>query len=171
MTTPRSSHGRILESAATIKSTFEPVIQTHLYLRSKIDNFVQVLQQGDGLLSASISATALAFITNGIALFDFVCTVSSGVHSSQPLLNLTTLFENDIPHLTVVVMPLTGTVLHASRSEEIFASLGKDVHKEMQRAVKQRMGALVHAMGDGSTSSVAGILRVTDNDDNDMHID
>ena len=170
MTTPRSSHRRILESAAAIKSKFEPVIQTHLYLRSKIDNFVQILQQDDGLLSASISATALAFITNGIALFDFVCTVSSGVHSSQPLLDLTTLFENDIPHLTVVVMPLTGTVPHASRSEEIFASLGKDVHKEMQRAVKQRMGALVHAMGDGSTSSVAGVPRGTDDDDNDMHI-
>ena len=87
------------------------------------------------------------------------------------MLDLTTLVENDIPHLTVVVMPLTGTVPHASRSEEIFASLGKDVHKEMQRAVKQRMGALVHTMGDGSTSSVAGILRVTDDDDNDMYID
>ena len=168
---PRSSHGCILESAATIKSTFEPVIQTHLYLRSKIDIFVQVLQQDDVLLSASINATALAFITNGITLFDFVCTVSSGVHSTQSLLDLTTLEENDIPHLTVAVMPLTGTVPHASRFEEIFASLGKDVHKEMQRAVKQRMGALVHAMGDGSISSVAGVPRGIDDDDNDMHID
>ena len=87
------------------------------------------------------------------------------------MLDLTTLEENDIPHLTVAVMPLTGTVLHASRFEEIFASLGKDVHKEMQCAVKQRTVALVHAMGDGSTGSVAGVLRVTDDDDNDMHID
>ena len=110
-------------------------------------------------------------ITAGIVLFDFACTVLSGAHSMEMLLDLTTLEENDIPHLSVAVMPLTGTVPHASRFEEIFASLGKDVHKEMQRAVKQRMGALVHAMGDGSTSSVAGILRVTDNDDNDMHID
>ena len=68
-------------------------------------------------------------------------------------------------------MLLMETVPHASRSEEIFAALGKDVHKEMQCAIKQRMGGLVHAMGDGSTSSIAGILRVTDDDDNDMHID
>ena len=154
-----------------ITQQFEPVIQTHLYLRSKIDIFVHILQQDDVLLSASINATALAFITNGIVLFDFVCTVSSGIHSAQPLLDLTTLEENDIPHLTVAVMPLTGTVLHASCFEEIFASLGKNIHKEMQCAVKQRMVALIHAMGDSSTSSVAGILRVTDDDDNDMHID
>ena len=67
-------------------------------------------------------------------------------------------------------MPPTGTVPHTSRFEEIFALLGKDVHKEMQRAIKQRMGALVHAMGDGSTSSVAGVPRGAD-DDNDMRID
>ena len=52
-----------------------------------------------------------------------------------------------------------------------FASPGKVIHKEMRRAVKQRAGALVHAMGDGSTSSVAGVPRGTDDDDNDMHID
>ena len=170
--TSQSSLRRILGFAAATKSTFEPVIQTpHLYPRSLINIFVQVLQQDGGLLSASISAITLEHITTDITLFDFAPTVSSGVLSTLLLLDLTTLVENDIPHLTVVVMPLTGTVPHASRSEEIFASLGKDVHKEMQRAVKQRMGALVHAMGDGSTSSVAGILRVTDNDDNDMHID
>ena len=104
---------------------FEPVIQTHLYLQSKIDNFVQVLQQDDGLLSASISATALAFITNGIALVGFVCTVSSGVHSAQPLLDLAALGGDGIPHLTVAVMPLTGTVPRASHFEEIFCLAGQ----------------------------------------------
>ena len=48
--------------------------------------------------------------------------------------------------------------------------MGKVIHKEMRRAVKQRAGALVHAMGDGSTSSVAGVPRGTDDDDNDMYI-
>ena len=46
--------------------------------------------------------------------------------------------------------------------------MAKVIHKEMRRAVKQRAGAPVHAMGDGSTSSVAGIPRGTDDDDNDM---
>ena len=49
---------------------------------------------------------------------------------------------------------------------------GKVVHiKEMQRGAVKQQTALVHAMGDGSTSSVAGVLRVADDDDNDMHID
>ena len=62
----------------------------------------------------------------------------------------------------------------SDRFEEIFrlaCEAGKVVHKEMRRAVKQRTGALVHAMGDGSTSSVAGVSRGADDDDNDMRID
>ena len=35
--------------------------------------------------------------------------------------------------------------------------MGKVIHKEMRRAIKQRKGVLVHAMGDGSTSLVAGV--------------
>ena len=146
-----------MEFASAIKSTFEPAILTHLYSRSQVDLFVQVLQQDDVLLSASINATALAFITNGIALFDFVCTVSSGVHSAQPLLDLTTLEENDIPHLTVVVRPLAGSVPHASRFEEIFCLTGKG-HSQGNAARRQTAdGRPSHAMGDGSTSLVAGV--------------
>lgn len=170
-----------MEFAAAIKSTFEPVIQTHLYPRSQIDIFVQVLQQDGGLLSASINATTLALMTAGIALFDFVCAVSSGVHSTQPLLDVTLLEEMDVPHLTAAVMPRTGKVtlvtletrLHADRFEEIFrlaCEAGKVVHKEMRRAVKSRTNALIHAMGDGSATSV-GAQRDADEDDNDMRID
>ena len=39
--TARSSHRRILELATAIKSTFEPVIQTHLYPRSRVDIFAK----------------------------------------------------------------------------------------------------------------------------------
>ena len=87
------------------------------------------------------------------------------------MLDLTTLEENDIPHLTVVVRPLTGSVPHASRFEEIFCLTGKG-HSQGNAARRQTAdGRPSHAMGDGSTSSVAGVLRVTDDDDNDMHID
>ena len=82
--TSQSSLRRILGFAAATKSTFEPVIQTpHLYPRSLINIFVQVLQQDGGLLSASINATTLALITVDIELFDFFSTVSSGVHSTR----------------------------------------------------------------------------------------
>ncbi|KAG6896578.1 hypothetical protein C0992_007330 [Termitomyces sp. T32_za158] len=151
---------RILELAATIKSTFEPVVQTNLYPRSQIDVFVQVLQQDGGLLQACINATTLALVNAGIPLLDFVCAVTGGVHSTSPLLDLTLLEENDIPHVTVAVMPKTGRVtlvtmetrLHVDRFEEIFrlaADAGKVLHGEMKSAVRSRTSALVTAMGSG----------------------
>ncbi|EPQ54280.1 hypothetical protein GLOTRDRAFT_116838 [Gloeophyllum trabeum ATCC 11539] len=140
---------RILEFASTIKSTFEPVIQTALYPRSQIDIFVQILQQDGGVLQACINATTLALASAGIPLLDFVCAVTGGVHSTSPLLDLTTLEENDVPHVTVAVMPRTGKVtlvtmetrLHVDRFEDIFrvgCEAGKVIHKEMRAAVKER---------------------------------
>jgi len=119
---------RILEMASTIKSTFEPVIQTNLYPRSQIDIFVQVLQQDGGLLQACINGTTLALANAGIPLLDFVCAVTGGVHSTSPMLDLTLLEENDLPNVTVAMMPRTGKVtlvtmetrLHVDRFEEIF---------------------------------------------------
>ncbi|KAF8920144.1 ribosomal protein S5 domain 2-type protein [Mucidula mucida] len=148
---------RILEMAATIKSTFEPVIQTTLYPRSQIDIFVQVLQQDGGLLQACINATTLALASAGIPLYDFVCAVTGGVHSTSPMLDLTTLEENDIPHITVATMPGSGKVtlatmetrLHVDRFEEIFrlaCEAGRILHKEMRAAVRSRTGVLISAM-------------------------
>lgn len=144
-----------------IKSTFEPVIHTHLYPRSEIDIFVQVLQQDGGLLSAAINATTLALITAGISLFDYVCAVEAGVHATQPLIDLTTLEENDVPNLTTAVMPRTRKVtlvtletrLHADRFEDIFklaCDAGEVVHKEMRKAVMARTASMVRALGVGA---------------------
>ncbi|KAJ6544849.1 ribosomal protein S5 domain 2-type protein [Mycena vulgaris] len=151
---------RILEMAATIKSTFEPVVQTSLYPRSQIDIFVQVLQQDGGLLQACINGTTLALANAGIPLLDFVCAVTGGVHSTSPMLDLTLLEENDIPHVTVALMPKTGKVtlvtmetrLHVERFEEIFrlaCEAGKVIHAEIKAAVRERTSRLVGAMGSG----------------------
>lgn len=151
---------RILEMAATIKSTFEPVVQTSLYPRSQIDIFVQVLQQDGGLLQACINGTTLALANAGIPLLDFVCAVTGGVHSTSPMLDLTLLEENDIPHVTVAVMPKTGKVtlvtmetrLHVERFEEILrlaGEAGKVIHAEIKGAVRERTSRLVGAMGSG----------------------
>jgi len=151
---------RILELAATIKSTFEPVVQTNLYPRSQIDVFIQVLQQDGGLLQACINGTTLALVNAGIPLLDFVCAVTGGVHSTSPLLDLTLLEENDIPNVTVAIMPKTGKVtlvtmetrLHVDRFGEIFrlaCDAGKVIHGEMKAAVRTRTGALVGAMTSG----------------------
>ncbi|KAI0951564.1 hypothetical protein AcW1_008579 [Taiwanofungus camphoratus] len=158
---------RILELAATIKSTFEPVVHTHLYPRSQIDVVVQVLQQDGGLLHACINATTLALASAGVPLTDFVCAVSGGVHAAAPLLDLTTLEENDLPHLTVAVLPRTRKVtlvtletrLHVDRFAEIFGlacEAGQTIHKEMRRAARARTGALVGAMDAGLRHPVGG---------------
>ncbi|KAI0723666.1 ribosomal protein S5 domain 2-type protein [Fomitopsis betulina] len=148
---------RILELAATIKSTFEPVVQTALYPRSQVDIYVQVLQQDGGLLHACVNATTLALVCAGIPMTDFVCAVSGGVHSTEPLLDLSMLEENDLPHMTVAVMPRTGKVtlvaletrLHVDRFADIFklaGEAGQALHKEMKRAVRERTSRLVDAM-------------------------
>jgi exosome complex component RRP41 len=149
---------RILEIAATIKSTFEPVILTTLYPRTQIDVYVTVLQQDGGLLQACINGTTLALMNAGIPMLDFVCAITGGVDSTSPMLDLTTLEENGIPHVTVATMPKTGKValvtmetrLHVDRFEEIFrlaGEAGKVLHREMKAAVMERTSTLVNAMG------------------------
>lgn len=152
-----SYYRRVLEMASMIKSTFEPVVQTNLYPRSEIDIFVQVLQQDGGLLQACINATTLALLNAGIPLLDFVCAVTGGVHSTSPLLDLTLLEENDVPNVTVAMMPRTGKVtlvtmetrLHVDRFAEILElakKAGNAIHKEMETAVMSRTGILVNAL-------------------------
>ena len=144
---------RILEFAATIKSTFEPVVQANLYPRSQIDIFIQVLQQDGGLLQACINGTTLALINAGIPMNDFICAVTGGVHSTFPILDLTLLEESDVPNVTVAVMPKTQKVsmvtmetrLHVDRFDEIFklvTDAGLVVHEEMKRAILARSVAL-----------------------------
>ncbi|KAH7912011.1 exoribonuclease, exosome component 4 [Hygrophoropsis aurantiaca] len=151
---------RLLELASTIKSTFEPVVQTHLYPRSQIDVFIQVLQLDGGLLPACINGTTLALTAAGIPLFDFVCAITGGVHSASPMLDLTTLEENDIPHITVAMMPRSEQVtlvtmetrLHVDRFEEIFrlaVDAGRVIHNEMRTAIQARTGSLVASLGSG----------------------
>jgi exosome complex component RRP41 len=151
---------RILEFGAIIKSTFEPVIQTSLYPRSQIDIHVLVLHQDGGVLQACLNATTLALIDAGIPLLDILCAITGGVHSTSPLLDLTTLEENDVPHITVAIMPKTGKVtlatmetrLHVDRFEEVFklaCEASEVLHKEMKAAVKDRTTTLAFAMGAG----------------------
>ncbi|KAK2463478.1 hypothetical protein APHAL10511_004564 [Amanita phalloides] len=151
------SDKRIMEMAAAIKAAFEPVIQTSLYPRSQIDIFIQVLQQDGGLLQACINATTLALISAGIPLIDFACAMTCGVHSTSPVLDLTLLEENDLPHMTIALLPKTGRVtlatmetrLHIDRFEELFGlalDAGRVIHEEMKIAIDNRSSTLVSAM-------------------------
>ncbi|EPQ29560.1 uncharacterized protein PFL1_02779 [Pseudozyma flocculosa PF-1] len=148
---------RLVEFASSVKSTFEPVIHTHLYPRSQIDIFIQVLQQDGGILPAAINASTLALIDAGIAMSDFVTSVSCGIHSTSPLLDLNNTEESDLPNMAVAVLPRSGKVtlasletrLHVERFEEIFR-LGIQacsvLHHEMELAVRDRTRVLVDAV-------------------------
>ncbi|EMD33282.1 hypothetical protein CERSUDRAFT_76538 [Gelatoporia subvermispora B] len=151
---------RILELAASIKATFEPVVQTTLYPRAQIDIFVSVQQQDGGLLPACINGTTLALAAAGVPLLDFVCAVSAGVHGAAALLDLSALEEGDLPHAAVAVLPRTKKVtlaaletrLHVDRFAEVFrlaCDAGQTIHAEMRRAVRTRTQELVAAMGAG----------------------
>lgn len=150
----------MLELASIVKSTFEPVVQAHLYPRSQIDICIQVIHQDGGLLPACLNGTTLALAAAGIALFDFLCAISGGVHSTSPLLDLNMLEENDVPHISVAVMPRTGRVtlvtmdtrLHLDRFEEVFrlaVESSKVLHDEMRGALATRTQSLVTAIGSG----------------------
>lgn len=156
---------RILEFASTIKSTFEPIIQTMLYPRSQIDIFVQVVQQDGGLLQACINGTTMALMNAGISMVDFVCAISGGVHSTSPLLDLTTLEENDVPNVTIAVMPKTQKVslvtmetrLHVERFEELFRlaiEAGSAIHEEMKTAILGKSSRLILSMESRGTQHV-----------------
>ena len=156
----------MLELAATIKATFEPVVQTNLYPRSQIDIFVHVLQQDGGVLQAAINATTVALINAGVPLTDYVCAVTGGVHAAAPMLDLTALEETDLPYVTVASMPRSGrltlvsmeTRLHVDRFEEILKLAGEAgavIHKEMRAVVREHTKGLLDAMSTGLQASKA----------------
>ncbi|KAF8638710.1 hypothetical protein AX17_002005 [Amanita inopinata Kibby_2008] len=163
------SDKRILEMAAAIKSTFEPVIQSTLYPRSQIDIYLHIIQQDGGILQACVNGATLALISAGIPLVDFACAITCGAHSASPLLDLTLLEENDVPNLTVAILPKTGRVtlvtmetrLYADRFEELFKlalDAGKVIHEEMKVAIDRRSRTLVSAMKVGWPREGGGVL-------------
>lgn len=154
---PNEPCRRLLELAANIKSAFEPAIQTSIYPRSQIDIFVTILQQDGSLLQTCINATSVALVNAGIPLLDYVCAVTGGIHSTAPMLDLTALEENDLPNVTLAMMPKTSkltmvtmeTQLHIDRFEEILrlaCEAGSVIQCEMKVAVREKTISLVAAM-------------------------
>ena len=87
-------------------------------------------------------------------MIDFVCAVTGGVHSTFPMLDLTLLEENDVPNITVAVMPKTKKVsmvtmetrLHVERFDEVLklaTDAGLAVHQEMKRSFEASFHFLV----------------------------
>ncbi|EDK38314.2 hypothetical protein PGUG_02412 [Meyerozyma guilliermondii ATCC 6260] len=95
---------RIIELKATMERTFEQSVICKLYPRTVIKVNLHVLAQDGGMLATMINATTLALIDAGIAMYDYVAAVAAGLHNETPLLDLNTLEENDMSHLTLGVI-------------------------------------------------------------------
>lgn len=95
---------RMVELKTVIEKTFEESIMCHLYPRTMIQINVHVLNQDGGLLSSVINSITLALIDAGISMYDYISSVSTGLHDQAPLLDLNTLEENDMSMLTVGII-------------------------------------------------------------------
>lgn len=126
------------------------------------------MQQDGGLLQAGINATTLALMNAGIPMIDFVCAITSGVHSTSPLLDLTTLEENDVPNMTLAMMPKTQKIslvtmetrLHVDRFSEIVklaTEAGLAIHREMKVAIIGRAKVLTESLESGNRQSGSGM--------------
>lgn len=141
---------RVAEMQTAISRTFSETILTKLLPRSEILISLHILSQDGSVLSACINATTLALIDAGIPLVDYMVSVTSGSavtfatgeEQADPMLDLNTLEENDLPCLTVACL---GT------SEKIGL-----LHME-SRVRMERLEEMV-AVGVSGCASLRGIL-------------
>ena len=110
-----------------------------------------------GILPTAINAASLALIDAGIAMLDYVTSISLGLHLTQPLLDLSAPEEADLPMLVVASLPNSGKItlaqmetrLHVDRFEEML-TLGVEgcavIKAEMEQVVEARTKTVVERM-------------------------
>jgi exosome complex component RRP41 len=122
---------RLLEMSTTLSNSFAPVLFTHLFPHSTIRIVIQVLSQDGSVLAACFNAATLALIDAGIPMRDFLAACTSGVISNtistgnarrggpkaaaaggqmDPILDLNTMEETELPFLTVATLGATEEV-------------------------------------------------------------
>lgn len=95
---------RIQEIVTSLKRTFEQSIIISKYPRTTIAINVQVLTMDGGLISSVTNAITLALIDAGIAMYDYISSVTAGFYDNTPLLDLNHLEERDVSFLTIGVV-------------------------------------------------------------------
>jgi exosome complex component RRP41 len=97
---------------STIANTFQSTLFTHLYPHSTITISLHILSQDGSLLAACLNAATLALVDAGIPTSDYVVACTAGSTSSyssndetaDPLLDLNTMEEQELPFLTVATL-------------------------------------------------------------------
>lgn len=99
---------RTLELQHTLQSAYSSLLLTHLYPHSTITLHLHILSQDGSLLAACLNAATLALVDAGVPMTDYLvaCTAASSSTSadndtSDPLLDLNNLEEQELPFLTV----------------------------------------------------------------------
>lgn len=92
----------------TLCTAYSSLLLTHLYPHSTITINIHILSQDGSLLAACLNAATLALIDAGVPMTDYLvaCTAASSATSSDsdisdPLLDLNSLEEQELPFLTV----------------------------------------------------------------------
>lgn len=101
-----------------------------------------------GILPTAINAVTLALIDAGIALLDYVTSVSIGLHLKQALLDLSAPEESDLPALVVASLPASGKVTLAQMETRLHVDRFEDMLKlgvEACAVIKGEMEAVVKA--------------------------
>ena len=109
---------RNTELQHTISNAFSAQLLTHLYPHSSINVMLHVLSQDGSLLAACINAATLALIDAGIPMQHYITACTAGSTSSyssndeaaDPLLDLNSLEETELPFLTVATVGGTEQV-------------------------------------------------------------
>jgi exosome complex component RRP41 len=76
------------EISKVMTDSLESVVLTHLYPRSAIDVFVQVLQADGGTRCAALSAASVAIADAGIPMRDLIAGCAAGIIEDQVVLDL-----------------------------------------------------------------------------------
>jgi exosome complex component RRP41 len=122
---------RLMEMTNTISSAYASNVFTHLFPHSTILINLQVLSQDGSLLAACFNAATLALIDAGVPMTDFIVACTSGSipkmlslktgksakiasadaeRPSDPILDLNSLEEQDLPFLTVATLGSTDNI-------------------------------------------------------------
>lgn len=157
----RKSKGdrRSTEISLVIRQTFESVILTHLFPKTQIDIFMQVLQADGGTRCACINAASLALIDAGIPMKDFVVSCAAGLIDGTPLVDLNYIEDSaGGPDLPIALLPRYNKVsllqmdskLSIDNFQEVvnMAVNGcKQIHEVLDKEVKKYLNSLVDKRG------------------------
>ncbi|KAI0158281.1 ribosomal protein S5 domain 2-like protein [Xylariaceae sp. FL1272] len=129
---------RTTEMQATIAKALATNLHVHLYARSAISISLHVLCQDGSLLAALINASTLALVDAGVPMTDYLVAStagstsshSAGDESADPLVDLNTQEEQELPFLTLATLGATDKVsvlvcetrVQVSRFEGMMAS-------------------------------------------------